>query len=410
MIRRSGMNLSVCGVLLALTACPQCRDEPGPVFEDGKITEILVWPNGSVRDTLFWEYDDNQGGKWVQGFPTDADEEANWGEPIVTVTTLPPYQPSPGSQPQVAARRAENSVVALYTGGRNPRTGANAVRNAMLYLPGNGPFKLNMVVARAGHRSSPLPGERSLIVGGYGAAIPTNYLNSAEIFTFSSRTFAATGSLQFARAYHAQAELADGRVIVTGGLVPVGAGPVTDLTATTEIYNPVTGTFSAGPAMITARSGHSAITLNDGRILVLGGADIKNVEVYTPATNTFTAVGSMASAHGNGLGVVKLPSGKVLVVGGDATHNIQPSAIAELFDPATNTFTTLPNMTTPRMQHFAVLMENGKVLVGGGRTTGGDPVATTEIYDPSANTFTRGADMPGTSYDQTAVAIRRPGN
>jgi hypothetical protein len=81
-----------------------------------------------------------------------------------------------------------------------------------------------------------------------------------------------------ARGSHAAATLADGRVLVIGGLVPDNGGPATIDDATTEIYDPASGTFSPGPDLTVARYNHSAVTLNDGRVLVIGGQHLRSAE------------------------------------------------------------------------------------------------------------------------------------
>jgi hypothetical protein len=112
----------------------------------------------------------------------------------------------------------------------------------------------------------------------------------------------------------------------------------------------------------------------------------------------------LAAVHGNGHTAVKLENGKVLVVGGDAAV-IQPTAVAELFDPATNSFTAVQSMATARMLHFAVLLEDGRVLVGGGRGPDGADLASMEAFDPATNTFSPETDLPGPTSESGAVLV-----
>jgi hypothetical protein len=113
----------------------------------------------------------------------------------------------------------------------------------------------------------------------------------------------------------------------------------------------------------------------------------------------------MEVAHGGGHRAVKLPDGRVLVLGGDAGA-IQPTAAAEIFDPATDEFTRIQDMTTTRMLHFAVLMEDdGTVLIGGGQDASGEVLASTEIYDPVTGDFTPAADMPLPGSEQSAAYV-----
>jgi hypothetical protein len=225
------------------------------------------------------------------------------------------------------------------------------------------------------------------------------------VFDVEALEFTETGSMAQARSRHAAAPLPDGRVLVTGGLVPVGGGPNTIDVATAEIYDPAAGTFSPTGDMTVTRFNHSAIALDDGRVLVLGGNGRSSAEVFDPTSGTFAPVANMEVVHGLGHQTVKLADDRVLVLGG-AVNVIDASAVAEIFDPATDEFTRIADMTTTRMLHWAVLLEhNGKVLIGGGQNAEGDVVASVELFDPVAGTFTPFTDMPLPGSEQTAVFI-----
>jgi len=86
-----------------------------------------------------------------------------------------------------------------------------------------------------------------------------------------------------------------------------------------------------------------------------------------------------------------LPNGQVLVVGG--YHRGLIVAVAELYNPATGTFTTTGSLHTARYGHSATLLPNGKVLIAGGENTSG-LVNSTELYDPSTGTFSVSASDP----------------
>ncbi len=312
---------------------------------------------------------------------------------------------APGMNAAGASRSAPITTSVLFAGGYLDATSANASRRAVLYDPAaNQAAELEMTAARIYHTITPLSDSRALLAGGFdGDAV----LSSAEIFTESTQSFAATGSMGTARGRHAAAVLPDGRVLITGGLVPDGPGPATIDSKTTEIFDPVSGTFAPGPDMGVARFNHSAITLNDGRVLVLGGNHLSSAEVYDPSLDSFSPIGSMNAVHGLGHKAVKLLDGKVLVLGGDG-GTIQPTAVAELFDPATDQFTQIDDMTTTRMLHFAVLNENdGRVMIGGGQDENGEVLASTEIYDPDTETFTASVDMQAANSEQAAVFVQQ---
>ena len=61
-----------------------------------------------------------------------------------------------------------------------------------------------------------------------------------------------------------------------------------------------------------------------------------------------------------------LPNGKVLIAGGGYDVNVQSFNSAELYDPATGTWTMTDVMNSTRYSHTATLLPNGKVLVTGG--------------------------------------------
>lgn len=93
---------------------------------------------------------------------------------------------------------------------------------------------------------------------------------------------------------------------------------------------------------------------------------------------TFTATGSMTSARAGHTATLLL-NGKVLIAGGDG-----PAASAELYDPSTGTFAPAGNMITARRTHTATLLAGGRVLIAGGFVgLSNSPTASAELYDPS---------------------------
>ena len=146
-------------------------------------------------------------------------------------------------------------------------------------------------------------------------------------------------------------------------------------------------TWSATGNLGAARQRHTATLLPSGKVLVAGGDTVSSVldsaELYDPAAGTWNATDSLITARRSHTATL-LPSGKVLVAGGlDSSSN--PLSSAELYDPATGMWSSTGSMSTARFQHTATLLPSGKVLVAGG--TNGSSLNSAELYDPAAGTW-----------------------
>ena len=205
-----------------------------------------------------------------------------------------------------------------------------------------------------------------------------------------------SGSMTIARDRHVATRLLDGRVLLVGGYAIHGPDPG----ASAELYDPATGTFSPTGSMATTRVFTTATRLADGRVLIVGGdgflGPLASAELYDPATGTFSPTGSMATTRVSHAAAL-LPDGRVLIAGGQGisgSSGVPPAlASAELYDPATGTFSPTGSMATSRCGHAAALLPDGRVLiVGGSGEIGGSSgelqdLASAELYDPATGTF-----------------------
>jgi N-acetylneuraminic acid mutarotase len=159
--------------------------------------------------------------------------------------------------------------------------------------------------------------------------------------------------------------------------------------------------------MTTVRAGHSSTLLSNGKVLVAGGrvsgaVITSSAEIYDPATGSWSATGSLGSARGY-FAAVLLPSGKVLVVGGIGSSAILSSA--EIYDPATGTWSGAGSLATARLYHTATLLRNGKVLVVAGEGVSSGKISTAEIYDPATGTWSATGSLTSGRIGHTATLL-----
>jgi large repetitive protein len=252
-------------------------------------------------------------------------------------------------------------------------------------------------------------------------------LATAELFDPSTGQWSPTGSMRFARAGAAAATLSDGRILVVGpSSSGSGSGDARmDPRAydTAEVYDPGTGRFSpVGSLPAIDRAAIAAdgvdvptsdpswtqigtlVALPDGGALLVGHSDEWKHEGSVTRSFRFDASSGRwrqvgpASAGVNdwkaetwrqtpgvdlaGAFAAAVPGGHVLVAGGTAyngTDSWEKSRVARLYDPATNTWSSLPPMPTGRQGGMTVALADGSVLFIGGNDPSTESNATTAV-------------------------------
>lgn len=324
-----------------------------------------------------------------------------------SVTSLSPFvilQPASQLAPTVAV----TGGAFVYNGVAH---GANATATGVSGAPVAGSFTFTYT---PGGSSPPVNVGTYSVTSQFTSTDP-NYTNASNTGTITitpaptqTQTTTPTGSMRFARVSHQATLLADGLVLVSGGQNGGTAIPES------ELYNPATGTWSLTGSNIIARFDHTATILLDGRVLAAGGVSStgdcsSNVtsETYDPTTGQWTSTSRLPSPVGTGHNAIRLLDGRVLVSGGgDRCGNVFNTAA--VFNPSTNKWSVAHNMTAAREFHSAALLPDGRVLVAGGVATSPFPaVASAEIYDPTTNVWTPVASM-GTARQTSCKGYTEP--
>ena len=180
--------------------------------------------------------------------------------------------------------------------------------------------------------------------------------------------------------------LADGRVLAAGGGTREPSPGANEVRGGAETFDPATRVWTPTGSLQVARGAHRATVLRDGRVLVTGGERVPmsqwtalaSAEIYDPSTATWRLTAPMKRSRLNHAQVL-LADGRVLVAGGTRGADRFPVdeylAAVEVFDPATETWTSWAPLSQVEPRADALLLGDGRVLITG--------LFHAELYDPS---------------------------
>ncbi|MFO0982024.1 MAG: kelch repeat-containing protein [Planctomycetota bacterium] len=322
----------------------------------------------------------------------------------------------------VACRELDSGKILVSGGGDGSVFGGTGLNSCEIYDPCVEAFSPTgaMGAARAQHTITRLNDGRILVTGGVDAT--GIVLASAEVYNQASGTWSGVGAMARARVGHTASLLPDGRVLVAGGSSDAtdALTLITSATKTTEIFNPATNTFAAGPDMTEPKLAHSATTLADGKVLVAGGMSftlvfgipVPNIsavaQVYDPASGSFGSKITMKAGRVAHSGTL-LADGRVLLAGGAGGGNpLDPMALnsAELFNGAS--FASTGSLAAARAGHTATLLPDGRVLAAGGASgsiTAPVSLSSAEVFNLASGTWSTTGAMTTTRSAQAALLL-----
>lgn len=285
--------------------------------------------------------------------------------------------------------------------------------SAELYDPETGLWSStgSLNTARNSHTATLLPNGKVMVAGGIIDSEGT-VSKSAELYDPGTGTWTITGNLNTPRVSHTETLLHNGQVLVSGGFSTFDPFVSGGGTPTAEVYDSATGFWNTTGSMSSPRGFHTSTLLQDGRVLVAGGSvdpcfdvdcvafgnshTLAGAELWDPATGAWVVTGNLDTSRAL-MSATLLPSGKVLVTGGlhlDIMVNINSIGvnlislnIAELYDPASGTWSRTASLNTERFSHTSTLLSTGKVLAAGG-------IDHQNEFSKSAELFGVGTDPP----------------
>ncbi|MBC7793862.1 MAG: hypothetical protein H7Z43_09145 [Clostridia bacterium] len=316
----------------------------------------------------------------------------------------------PSGRWQHSSNRLSDGRV-LVTGG----SGDNGVLgDTELYAPADGTFSKgpNLAQARTAHTGTTLKDGKVFIAGGIGLdgkAIATFEVFDGARFTVSKK--------MSARAHHSATRLTDGRVLLAGG------DDSTDVLATSDIYDPSSGSIVKGPMLKIARARHTAVLVDDTAVALIGGvsddAVLADTEFVDVDAGVSIAGPSLKTARSDAMSTFLSARGAIVVAGGfsslvdemargTATDSIEVIDVSVSYRTATLACSDAKLIEAHAAAVFADIPHG--MLIAGGVSSPGQASTTAETLDfeasPCRPTVNRtDGDLFASRYAGSAVVL-----
>ena len=276
------------------------------------------------------------------------------------------------------------------------------LKSVEIYDPISGIWTIreDMNFPRAEHSTALLKDGRVLVTGGRDENYAPTF--SSEIFDAELGVWEVYEDMSRQRHKHISIVQPDGAVIIIAG-----SGPSRSL-SDVELMDPFNDRLEILSPTLEEHSDHAAISLADGRILVSGGVRILDevvtsvgAEIYDVKNDTWTKT-SIQSRRTSAHTLTLLKDGKVIQVGGFSRGSSDNRV--ELYDPITDKWFEGPIMNNPRMLHTTSLLDDGRVIAVGGTSRGGNMTGS-EIYNPETKIWSQSGDMSESRASHTATIL-----
>lgn len=205
------------------------------------------------------------------------------------------------------------------------------------------------------------------------------------------------------RAYISAVTAADGRIYVFGGT-----------SATVHVYSPMTTFWTTAASMPSPRLSMAATRGADGAIYAFGGNTLAELSVtptnialrYDPTSDAWSTLPPLPTAVTRAAAVT-LADGRILVIGGAIASGSTFAAVGlvQVFTPSTRTWSSGVPMPAPYERLGAAVGFDGRVYVAGGSSSMTSYSAFAYVFDPAMNGWSRMAFMPLGSRDHTFTAM-----
>lgn len=286
----------------------------------------------------------------------------------------------------------------------DPQTQAFSVSSATLGTP------------RSAHTATLLPDGRVLVLGG----TDTNevILGTAELYDPLTDSVSPAASMSSPRVTHTATLAGDGRVFVAGGIFLIDPADqfsaLNNTLASTEVYDPLTDAWVAGPSFPTKLTGHAAATLGNGQVFVCGGIEVTSLfgfplptftaasRRWNPATNAFSgspAIPGPRAFHS----MISADDGSVLLVGGALQELTSYTILGDCHRFVSATWSSAGNLVEPRAYPNLAFADSGELCVVSGLLAIN---ATTGVGTPALNIERSNASITGWSTAGALTSAR----